>query len=254
MKLFSLSALLVSAATALGAAPLLPGGVVFPTGQTFADPVHGGGQLIVNDELIGFRMDPTPATPLTDVGGQLQNRVTRRSGGGLNFMPRIRDTFNIDGGFFAITGMRLTGFGMANIDADFRTDGSGDKGPTSYSRSVDGDIITMRYTNLPPATTGGLVVGALFGDPQEESLFHSLVSDATEFALTGTATIFGYQINADEYRASGRAFADGELISVTVDGVAVPVAAPAVPLPASVLMLGAGVAGFGLMRRKGRKA
>ena len=68
-------------------------------------------------------MDPTPVvSPLTDVGGTLQNRVTARTADddGLNFMPRIRQTFNIDGGIFAIVGLSLTGFAGFDIDADYR--------------------------------------------------------------------------------------------------------------------------------------
>ena len=103
-------------------------------------------------------------------------------------MHRIRDTFNIDGGIFAIVSMQLTGFGMFNIDGDFRTDGLGDKGPDSYSRSVDGNIITMRYSDTNQQ--GGLVIGNLLGQPQEESLFPSFVTDAEHFALSGTATVF----------------------------------------------------------------
>lgn len=229
------------------AAPLNPGSVVFPTGTTFADPVHGGVQLITNDSLIDFRMDPTPAT-ITDLGGAIQNRVTERDDGGLNFAPRIRNTFNIDGGIFAIVAMQLTGFGAFDIDAEFRTDGLGDKGPNSYSRSADGDIITVRYSN--PGFEGGLVIGSLAGQPQEESLFPSFVTDAQNFALTGTATIFGYLIDEDRYNAGGGIFQDpdADLITVTVEGLAVP--APAVPLPASVLFLAAGLAGLGFMRNK----
>lgn len=253
MKSLILSAALALFSSAALAAPLLPDSVLNPVGTTAADPVHGGIQTVINDNLINFRMDPTPSTPFTDVGGQIQNRVTERSSdGGLNFAPRIRNTFNIDGGTFAIVAMQLTGFGMFDLNAEFRTDGLGDKGPTSYSRSANGDIITMRFTNPATATTpteGGLLIDAIAPGLQEESLFPSFVSNANHFDFSGTATIFGYLIDSGEYAASGRAFQEGDLITVTVDGLAVPTTAP-VPLPASVLLLGAGVAGLGLLKRK----
>lgn len=250
MKHFLIAATLAVFGTAAGAIPLAPGTVVFPTGTTAVDPVHGGLQTVINDNLIDFTMDPDPGTPLTVVGGALQNRVTENDRGTLNFAPRIRDTFNIEANDFAIVAMQLTGFGSFDLDADFRTDGLGDLGPTSYSRSADGDLITMRYTDptAPGPNVGGLLVQHIAPGLQETSLFPSLVSDATAFELTGRATIFGYFINEDEYNASGRIVPDGDLISVSVGGLAVPVAP--VPLPAPALLLIVGLGGLGLMRRK----
>lgn len=239
MKQILLSAALVVASTLPAlAAPLGNGDVIFPTGTTFADPVHGGIQIVINDNLLNFRLDPTPASPLTDVGGAVQNRVTRNSGGTLNFAPRIRDTFNIDGGTFAITAFRLQGFGNANLDVDFRTDGAGDKGFTSVSRSVDGDLMTFRYDDP-------LLIDAIAPGRQEESLFPSIVSDATNFSLTGRMTVFGYLVNTPFGAPPTQA---SDLISVSFGGLAVPVAP--VPLPASALLLAGGLFGLRLLKRK----
>ncbi|MEM6308782.1 MAG: VPLPA-CTERM sorting domain-containing protein [Pseudomonadota bacterium] len=222
------------------ATPLAPGAVIFPTGVTFADPVHGGVQTVINDNLIGFSLDPTPITPLTTVGGNVQNRVTETAGGTLNFAPRIRDTFNIDGGTFAISAFRLTGFGMFDLDVDFRTDGLGDKGFSSVSRSLSGDIMTFRYDDplfidaiIPPGR-------------QEESLFPSIVSDATDYNFDGTMKIFGYVLPLGATVPNPTA----DLISVTIDGVAVPTTLAPVPLPASSLFLAVGIAGLFVARRR----
>ena len=142
---------LISSASAL---PLAPGAVIFPTGTTSAaNPDLAG--VNQNDNLIQFRMDPTPGTPFTDVGGNVQNRVTENASGNLIFGPRIRDTFNIDGGTFGILGFRLEGFGTFSTDVDFRTDGLGDKGFTSVSRSNDGNIMTFRYDAASQQSNAG---------------------------------------------------------------------------------------------------
>lgn len=220
------------------AVPLLPGGVIVPTGTTAADPVHGGVQIVQNDNLIPFRIDPTPVTPLTDTGGNVQNRVTLNQFATLNFAPRIRDTFNIDGGTFGIIGFRIDGYSGFSTDVDFRTDGLGDKGPTSVSRSVSGDLMTFRYADP-------LLIDAIGPGRQEESLFPSIVTDATNYANTGTMTIYGQM-----FAAPAGAIPDpiGDIFTVQISGLAVPV--PPIPVPASGLLLLGGLAGMIAMRRR----
>lgn len=226
------------------AATLLPGGVINPVGTTVADPIHGGGQVVLNDNLLGFAIDPSPTTPFTDVGGNLQNRVTRLPSGFLNFAPRIRDTYNIDGGIFAIVGMQLTGYAGFSTELEYRTDADGDKGPTSASRSADGDTITLRYSD--PLRVDSIAPGL-----QEESYFPSIVTDAQSFDYSGTATIFGFVLDDDDYDPNLGVNQPGTLYSVTIDGVAAPTVA-AVPLPSSVLLMLAGLGGLAVARRRGK--
>ena len=206
------------------ASVLAPGSVGILTGTTFAAQPDLGG-VVQNDNLIPFSI---PFTPFTVVGGNVQNRVARSDNlGTLIFAPRIRDTFNIAVREFQIQAFRLTGYAGWSTDIEFRTDGSGDKGPTSVSRSADGDTLTFRYDD--PLVVDGLAPGL-----QEESYFPSILTDATDFSLTGRMTVFG--IDASN---------PGILRSVTIGSLAV----PNVPEPATLALLGPVVAVLGVSRR-----
>lgn len=212
----SMISLVSSSTLAIG---LATGGVVFPGGETAAmDPNQAG--IVQNDDLIQFRMDAFPVTPFSDMGGMVQNRVVESNNlNTLIFSPRIRDTFNIDSGRFEIVAFQLQGYTGWQTDVDFRTDGVGDLGPTSVSRSADGDLLTFRYDDA-------LSIDAIAPGLQEESLFPTILTDATEYALTGSMTIFGYD-----------SLTPSNLISVSIGGLAVPV-----PEPASVGLIGSGLA------------
>lgn len=217
------------------AVPLAPGAVIFPTGETFAGDSTLAG-TVQNDNLISFFMDPNPVAPFDGTGGDVQNRVIRETDSGtLTFSPRIRDTFNIGGPTLAIVAFRLEGFGMSALDVDFRTDGPGDKGYTSVSRSVDGDLMTFRYDDP-------LFIDSLAPGRQEESLPPSIRSDATHFDFSGSMTIFAQYAPGD--------VPTGELFSVTIDGIAVPVSP--VPLPSAALFMLGTIGTLAMLRRRRR--
>jgi hypothetical protein len=240
---FALFAVGCMLAMPVAAVPLVPGGVVFTTGDTSAANPNLAG-TVQNDNLIGFTYNPTPVTPFTNVGGNIQNRVVESNVlGSLIFSTRIRDTFNIDVATFSILGFALTGYGGSAVDVDFRLDGLGTKGFSSVSRSADGDTMTFRYADR-------LFVDAI--DPpgrQETSLFPSIVTDATEFDTTGTMRIFGeiLPLGAIDDSASNAA----NVFSFTVEGIAVPKdAIPPVPVPAAGGLLLGALSLLGWFRRR----
>ncbi len=212
------------------AAPLSPGDVIFPTGTSVAaDPDQAG--TVVNDNLINavFGAGFFQATY------NVQNRVVLSNTlNTLIFSPRIRDPFT-SGGFsdrFSIVAFSLTGYaGFDLFDVDFKTDGVGDKGPTSVSRSADGDLLTFRY--------GDPLHNDLFNPPgvRDESFFPTIKTNATRFKNIGTMTLFARRSDADP---------GDPLQTLTITGLATPV----VPLPASMFLLLAGIGGLGALSRK----
>jgi len=210
------------------AVPLAPGGLVNPGGTTVAARPELGGPVI-NDDLLAFAIDPTPATPFTLVGGNVQNRVIR-SGltGDLVFAPRIRDTFNIDGGTFLITSFWIEGYGSFATDVDYRTDGPGDTGFSAISRSADGNRLTFRF-DTP------LAIDAIAPGLQQESLFPAVATDARSFSTTGRMRIFGHLDGAPS-----------TTFQTSIGGVAV----PAVPLPATAWLGVAGLGALGALRAR----
>ena len=87
---------------------------------------------------------------------------------------------------------------------------------------------------------------------QEESLFMSILTDATDHDASGTMTIFTEIIPANTGSPSG---IPGNLFSFTVAGISAPLqAVPAVPVPASMALFGTGLFAFGAMRRAKRKS
>lgn len=213
--------------TTVNAAPLLPGSVIFPTGDTVATAPATAG-VVQNDNLISFSFD---ITPFTHVGGNVQNRVVES--GLLNttiFSPRIRDTYNIATLGFEIIGFSLDGYAGWDTDIGYRTDGLGDKGPTSVSRSADGDRLTFRYGNP-------LFVSGLLGGPREESLFPYIVTNAANYAFTGSMRLFGVDVAHPE-----------RLFSVELTGLAVPAT---VPEPTIAWLFGTGLLGLmGITKRR----
>ncbi len=224
------------------AATVLPGNTVSLFGTTeAADPDLAGTEI--NDNLISFRMDPNPATPFTDAGGQVQNRVTRSTNtGDLIFAPRIRDTFNTENGRFVISGFTLSGFSGFSTDVDYRDDGPGDSGFEFVRRSASGGELEFSFPL-------GLSINSTAGGVQQESLFPAIKTGARYFSLTGTMTIDGF-LRRFDVTGAPLPVADADRVSVTLSGLAVPVSVAPVPLPASVFLMLGGLAGLGALRRK----
>lgn len=215
------------------AAPLNPGGVIFPTGTTSAaDPDLAG--TVINDNLI----EATFGSGFFIASYDIQNRVVRSNNlGSLIFAPRIRNPLNL--GFatrLEIVAFSLTGYaGAVLTDVDFRTDGLGDKGFTSVSRSVDGDQLTFRYADP--------LINDAFNPPgvRDTSFFPSIKTTATTFKKRGTLTLFARSSTADP---------NDPLETITIRGIAVP---GVVPIPASGLLLLGGLAGLGAVARRRRR-
>ncbi|MEC9341672.1 MAG: hypothetical protein VX663_09345 [Pseudomonadota bacterium] len=210
-----LAALFCSVVVPAQAAVVLPGSLGNLVGTTVAaEPDLAG--LVVNDNPIRFDF---PATALTDALGAVQNRVVESGNlGTLIFAPRIAVTANTGVGDFQILGFSVDGYAGWETNIEFRTDGLGDVGPDYVFRSPDGDTLTFLYDSSNPINLPGGIVG-------ENSLFPSILTNATSFSLTGLMTLFGI----DTANPS-------EIIAVRVSGVAV----PEIPIPATALLFGSG--------------
>lgn len=216
--------LLAAQSTLVSAVQVDPADFVFLNGTTSFDSPDLA-STVQNDNLLSF----SGIVPVaSDFGGDVQNRVTLSDTlETLIFAPRIRDTYiNIASptvsASVTITGFQLDGYSGFDTDIDYRTDGSGDVGPGYVLRSFDGDTLSFFYAD-------GLQID---GTTQEESLFPSILTDATEFDYSGTMVLTGFY-NGDTT----------DTFSIVVDGVAVPVAS--VPIPTSIMLLGSAL--FGLL-------
>lgn len=181
------------------AAPLPPGGLIGLSGTTVAaEPALAG--TVQDDTLRPFAIGFGGGIGLT---GVVQDRVVLSNDlGTLIFAPRIRDTLGTAGVVpLEILSISLTGYAGYTTDVEYRTDGLGDAGPDTVSRSADGDTLNFRYTGSPLL-------------PPDESLFPSILTDATQFAPVGTALIV-----ARTSPTSGP-------FSVTLQGINVPVPEP----------------------------
>lgn len=159
------------------AALLTAGNTVATPGTTVAAQPELAGTVIL-DELLTDTVF-TSDNNVAFLGAQIQNRVVRsRDTGQLIFMPRFVMPFNITLFDYVVDSIEIFGFSDFTLDVNYRTDGLGDKGPQQASRSLDGETIRLDYFSP-------LFVGNLVGEPQQESLFHSIYSDATEFSLDG---------------------------------------------------------------------
>ena len=229
IRKFAFGAVLACLPVVAVAATLSPGGMIMVPGTTVAaQPVLGG--TVINDDVQTQFIDIV--SPFFAIGTDVQNRVVRSSTDGtLIFAPRILTVFNNTGANFLVDRMVLTGFGDFAVDAAYRTDGLGDRGPTNASRSADGNTMTFDY-GFP------LIGSNLAPNPQESSYFLSLNTAATAFTLEGRISIFARQLDHP-----------GETYRFDFGNIAVPAVA-AVPLPASWLLLASALGMVGLAKRR----
>lgn len=213
-------------------ATVAPGETVFLSGTTAADRPELAG-LVLQDTQLG-RFDLIPHEFYAS-GYYVQNRVVRSDiSGNMIFAPRLRDSNNITGGNTQIDRVDISGFGDFTTDVNYRTDGVGERGPSWVTRSADGDTLSFVF-GFPLFTSN------LTHETHEDSFFFSILTNATSYKNTGTATFYGR--NSD--------YPD-DTLTAWLDGIAVPALTP-VPLPAPALLLLGGLAGLGYLRRKSKR-
>jgi hypothetical protein len=215
------------------AAPLAPGDNIFVTGSTAVSHPETTG-VVLQDSILSTPNVGVPALPFQFARFEVQNRVVESAvDGTMVFMPRILFGSNVTDGNLLVDRVEMFGFGGFSIDATYRTDGLGDRGPTFASRSADGQTLDFTF-GMP------LVINNLVGGVVEESYFFALKSNATAFENTGRISIFA-RAQGDDYNT----------YRFDVGGLAVPTA---VPLPASLPLLASVLlAGLGLARTRARK-
>ena len=213
------------------AATLSPGDSIVVSGTTSAARPELAG-AILQDSVLSTPNVGVPNLPFSFARFEVQNRVVESAlDGTMVFMPRILFGSNLTAGNLLVDRVEMFGFGNFAIDANYRIDGVGDRGPTFASRTIDGETLDFTF-GIP------LIINNLAGGIIEESQFFALKTDAPAFENTGRISIFA--------RAEGDNF---NTYRFDAGGLAVPVSP--VPLPASATFLVLGL--FALMTFSARR-
>ena len=137
--------------SALALTPIKSNGALLISGNTIdllgttaiMQPELAG--AVIHDEAIYDSVTPS-GNDLFQVGVNIQNRVSRSdTDGNLIFAPRIISSLNNTSGNFLIDRAVISGFSDFELDVNYRTDGVGDKGPNSASRSFDGNQLSFDF-------------------------------------------------------------------------------------------------------------
>ncbi len=198
-----------------GLVNLAPGSGTGLTGITAASHPETGGVIPTGGDLIqSFQILGAGDTLLFE--GALQSRVAVSNvTGTIIFFLRIRDT--VAGLNGIISNVEYSGFAGWTTNVEWKDDGQGDDGPSRAERSLDGDTLNYLFG-----------FGPLVG-PDESKFFFAL-TDAKNYALVGTATIF---------------LTTGESTTLTVF-------APGVPSPTGAGVFALAAAATARRRRNGR--
>ncbi len=200
------------------AVSLLPGGNVNLTGTTVAARPELAGTVLV-DNLVPFT--------LGDLSGNMQVRIVQETvAQTLDFYFNIRDLIGpAQGTGESVLATFHPGFAGWTTDVDFRTDGLGEVGPDSASRTADGSHVAFHFTSDPVGLDD-----IAPGDPVV-SFFYFIKTTATAYA----PGVFSLALSNG---AGGLPFIDS-----------IASYAP-VPIPAALGLLGVALAVLGISRRR----